>query len=357
MYDLKELRKETPYYIYDLQVIRKQIITILNAFSKYAKFNLYYSIKANNCKEILEEISKFNIGVSVSSMEEYNAANDVGFKNISYTAPMITPEVLELAKENKIKINLNNASELNNKLTNIGLRINPKIGWSYLKDHAAASEDSQFGVPLEEVSQLDLSKISRLHMHTSSDSYEIALFIRALKKILNIAKDYPNITEINIGGGIGTPIDEGVSEFNMELFASKIIQIIEQFNKTYARELILNFEPGSYIVRAAGNYVCKIISLDKKQGKLFYFTDGTKHHLHGLATIGKIQFITNSKQKKLAKLVGRTCQRSDILLEQELPILHRGDFVIIKYAGAYCEVAANQFHALKLPKNYFINLT
>lgn len=347
-------KNHTPFYLYNQGVIGEQIQKIKAAFSSYENFELLYAIKANYSDIVLAEIRKAQIGVAVSSLGELKKALKNKIKTISYTAPFAPKEAIQLARKNKTELNFNNYSELiDSCLDNAGVRINPEIGWSYLDDYQAGSSSSQFGIPYKEALKMDLSKVTRLHMHTSSDSYKVDVFIEGLKRLLQVAEKFPRITTINLGGGIAVPIGRVEKEFDIKLYAKKIITIILEFNKRNNRNLKIQIEPGNFIVRPAVYYVSKVIATEKKKDKLFYFADGTKHHLRGLSNIEKIDFITTADKKINASIIGCTCQRSDILFAgTKIPTLKIGDLVIIPMVGAYCLVQNDNFHLLNRPKEF-----
>ncbi|EFK96101.1 Diaminopimelate decarboxylase [sediment metagenome] len=354
---IQKHKNKTPFYLCDKGIISEQIKKIQVAFSTYKNFELLYAIKANYSDIVLEEIKKTNIGVAVSSLNELKKVLQYNFKTISYTAPYISKEVLSLAIKNKVEINYNNFSDFqDSKIKNAGVRLNPEIGWSYFKDFSAGVIGSQFGISWKEALNLDLSQVTRLHMHTSSDSYNISFFIQGLKRLLKIAVKYPNISTINIGGGIATPIGRDEKEFDIKLYATEIIELIELFNKKHQRNLRIQIEPGNYIVRPSIYYVCKIQAMDKKNNSLCYYTDGTKHHLRGIFNIQKINFITKSKEKSKAKIFGCTCQRADVIYDDlEIPKLVVGDLAVIPMTGAYCLVQSDNFHLLDKPYEFSFN--
>lgn len=350
---IKTGERETPYFLYDLQSVRSQIESIKKAFSSYENFQLFYAVKANSSELILKEIKKQDIGIAASSLQELRLAKKLKFRKISYTAPF----VVENEIPSEVELNFNNLSELKNSgRKNIGLRINPEIGWSFVKAYCAGEKGSQLGIPYDEAMQADLSKISRLHMHTSSDCYDVNIFISALERILKIAEKFSNINTINIGGGIAVPILKNDELFDINSFAEKIIEKLNRFNIKNKRKLLLQMEPGNYIVRQAGYYICKVFSADKKGETQFFFANGTMHHLRGLSMIEKIDFISNAKKTGSGALCGCTCQRSDIIYQsQKMPSLRTGDLAVVSATGAYCMTQADNFHLLEKPKEYFLN--
>lgn len=353
---LIENKIETPCFVYNLEKIKNNILKITRAFSGYKNFELFYAVKANNNKEILQIMVKQGLSLHVSSKEELIYALKLKPKNISYTAPIFSKEVLKLWKKHKFEININNSLDINyfknNK--NLGIRINPLIGWAYFGGTKAGGKFSQFGVPINEIKQGILKSISRLHCHTSSDSYKYKLFFKQLKLLLKISSKYENIKIINIGGGIATAISKNEPSFKINLFASRIIAILNNFNKKYNRNIKLQLELGNYLVRNSGIYITQVVQVEKKFGKNYVFTDGTMHHLRG----SDINYIITKNTKKTQKksfVIGKTCQRSDLFIKNyNLPKVKIHDNLIIERVGAYCMSQADNFNLVPKPKEYII---
>lgn len=350
--------KNTPFFLYNIQTLRRQINIVKNCFASYKNFELYFAMKANNNKVILREIIKNGLGLHVSTIQELKLAQSLKCKKISYTAPIIKEEIIQLQKIDNFEINLNNKSDFNllpSDIKNIGIRINPLIGWSETKKTKAGGKFSQFGIPIDELDTKILQKITGLHCHTSSDSFKQSIYINQLKKLLKLAKKNKRITSINIGGGIGVPIWKNEKIFNMPEFSEKIIKTLNDFNKNNSTPIKLKLEIGNYLVRESGLYICKVIQTEKKFGRKFIFTNGTTHHLRGICP-DSANYITGSKKTESSTIIGCTCQRDDILFKSEnIPFLKKNDLILISNTGAYCSSQADNFHLIPKPKEYFNN--
>ena len=68
----------TPYYCYDLSLLRNTIGTIQKEISGFP-FVVHYAVKANANPRILEEISKTGLGADLVSGNEILAALKAGF--------------------------------------------------------------------------------------------------------------------------------------------------------------------------------------------------------------------------------------------------------------------------------------
>ncbi|MCH7828551.1 hypothetical protein IH982_01615 [Patescibacteria group bacterium] len=346
----KALSERTPVFLYDVNHVKGQVERIKNAFSSYTNFKLLYAVKANNNPEILKQLSRMGLGFHVSSLEELKAARKVS-KDISFTGPVLTSEILQYIKRNSVKANANSIPDLKKiaSMKDVGLRINPRIGWSYGAGIASGSKESHFGVSPEEFRSIPAklrNRITRLHMHTSSDSYRIGLFIEAFQRLLKITEKHPSVLVINIGGGIAAPIGSEESEFDITTYAKRIIAEAEKFGKKHKRILKIQVEPGNYIVRGAGYYIVRIHSVLQRRGRYYFFSDGTIHHIRGLLNERR-PYSFRKSPLVYGAILGASCQVGDILVPfKKMPKLREGDLVAIPKAGAYCAVQAAQFNMI-----------
>ena len=70
----KALEKlSTPAYIYDLPLLRRNVLEALTESKKYG-YKIHYAIKANNNPRILEELQKLGLGADCVSGQEIDLA-------------------------------------------------------------------------------------------------------------------------------------------------------------------------------------------------------------------------------------------------------------------------------------------
>ena len=131
-------KRQTPFYLYSLNQIRKNIKQIKSSFKKFDPM-ICYAIKANSNLSILKELKKNNLGADVVSLGELKLALKAGIKpnKIVFSGVGKTDEEIKFAIEkNILSINaestneiglINNISKKFRKITTIGIRINPDI--------------------------------------------------------------------------------------------------------------------------------------------------------------------------------------------------------------------------------------
>ncbi len=89
---------KTPYYQYDLQLLRQTLDAATREANKYG-YTLHYAVKANANPVILNEISSYGLGADCVSGNEISAALSGGFnpKGIVFAGVGKTDEEIELA--------------------------------------------------------------------------------------------------------------------------------------------------------------------------------------------------------------------------------------------------------------------
>ncbi|MCB0483973.1 MAG: diaminopimelate decarboxylase, partial [Flavobacteriales bacterium] len=77
---LKEFGKhETPFYYYDLRLLRENIAALQTALAAHQDFRVHYALKANFDEKVLRIISAAGLGADCVSGGEVQRALDTGF--------------------------------------------------------------------------------------------------------------------------------------------------------------------------------------------------------------------------------------------------------------------------------------
>ena len=70
---------ETPFYYYDVKVLRDTLATINQEIGKYENFQVHYAVKANANHKVLSIIRESGLGADCVSGGEVRAAVQAGF--------------------------------------------------------------------------------------------------------------------------------------------------------------------------------------------------------------------------------------------------------------------------------------
>jgi len=174
---------ETPFYLYDINLLRQTLESATALASKYG-FKMHYAIKANYDPHILSVIKEFGLGIDCASAGEIRCAIEAGFdpSGIVYAGVGKKDKEVEYAISAGIfSINCESLQELElidriagrlGKVQDIALRINPDIDPKTNSCIDTGQADSKFGISYEEVmenSKLIQSykniRIRGMHLH------------------------------------------------------------------------------------------------------------------------------------------------------------------------------------------------
>ena len=133
---LKEL--ETPFYLYDINLLRQTLNSVVSESKKY-NYKVHYAIKANYDDHLLSIIREYGLGIDCASANEVRKAIELGFdpKTIVYAGVGKRDKEIRYAiEQNILALNCESIEELQvinaiaaemGRRVDVGLRVNPDI--------------------------------------------------------------------------------------------------------------------------------------------------------------------------------------------------------------------------------------
>ncbi len=373
----KLTKLKTPFYFYDLDLLDKTILSLKESLDP--NYSVYYAIKANNNSKIIKLIKDHDLGIDAVSGEEINKSlnNSIKPKKIVFAGVGKTKDEIIFAIRKKIylfncesfdEISLIDkiSNELNVK-TKIAIRLNPNIDSRSHKYIKTGMFDSKFGIQIDHLAEI-LEKIKKLnhidlkgyHFHLGSQIDDLGVF-RKLCKVSNEINIYLknknfNITDINLGGGLGINYKE--PDLNLIPDFNSYFQIFKK-NLIYFDNQKIHFELGRSIVGQSGSLFSSILYLKKSFNKHFIIIDAGMTELIRPALYNAQHHIENlSSNKKEIKydVVGPLCESSDTFAKDYyLNQSKIGDLIVIRSSGAYGEVMSSNYNLRKKVKAYYSN--
>ncbi|MBR5685698.1 MAG: diaminopimelate decarboxylase [Muribaculaceae bacterium] len=367
----------TPFYYYDLDVLRKTLDEI-NRLTADECCLVHYAVKANGNPRILKEIKSHGLGADLVSGGEIKAALEAGIpaSMMTYSGVGKTDWEIRLGVENEIGcFNVESIPELEvineiaglmDKTANIAIRVNPDIDAHTHKYITTGTADNKFGICLEDLEQvitlamkLPHVHLKGLHFHIGSQIVEMKpyemLCDAANKLIDNYERQGINFETINMGGGLG--IDYGHPDEHP-------LPELERFINTFKKRLNLragqqlHFELGRSIVGQCGTLICRVLYVKENRNKRFVIVDAGMTDLIRPALYEAHHLVHNltSRQDEVETydVVGPVCESTDVFAHDcRLPITRRGDLIAIRSAGAYGESMASTYNMRALPLSIF----
>ena len=349
----------TPLYVYHAEKIKEQYSRLQSAFSTSdAKF--FYAAKALTNINILKYIRSIGCNVDCSSINEVLLAIKAGFEpqNILYTSNNIAFSEIETAQQVGVNINIDSLSNLEKfgkkygHSYPVGMRLRPNIMAGGNLKISTGHGDSKFGVPLEQIDKVvqvaNSTKlfIRGLHIHTGSDIKDVEVFAKGIEVLFDVAKQFPELEFLDLGGGFKVPYEPGEEGTDIELLGKKVKEEFELYEKKYNRHLQVWLEPGKFLVSEAGYFITKVNVIKESTSIIFAGVDSGLNHFIRPMFYGAYHAIENisnpSGEKRHYHIVGNICETDTFAENRLLPEVKEGDLLVFRNAGAYgFEMASN----------------
>lgn len=365
---------ETPFYFYDLDVLRSTL-DLVKKQADLNGFEVHYALKSNPNPRILKLIASYGFGADCVSGNEVAAAIEAGFSKsaIVFAGVGKTDKEIEFGIRSdifcfncesipEIEVISHIASKLG-KTARIALRINPYIDAHTHKYITTGIEESKFGINtwelgdvVNKLSSLSNVSLTGIHFHVGSQITRMSVFKSLCTKINELQEWFSernfDLKVINVGGGLG--IDYENPENNPEF--NEYFSLLKEFIDLKPGQKI-HMEPGRSIVGQCGSLISRVLYIKKGSNTTFAIIDAGMTDLIRPALYQakhKIENLTSSGGLLKYDVVGPVCESSDTFGKLiELPETQRGDFLAIRSAGAYGEAMASRYNLRNLAASVF----
>ncbi|MBQ0023878.1 MAG: diaminopimelate decarboxylase [Prevotellaceae bacterium] len=377
MYPLEKFTNiRTPFYYYDMDLLRQTLSVINTETEKYGNYFVHYAVKANANLKVLKVINEYGLGIDCVSGGEIEQVLAAGFpaNKIVFAGVGKSDWEIELGLDKEIFcFNVESIPELEvineiagskGKVATVCFRINPNVGAHTHANITTGLAENKFGIAMEDMEKfIHLAKSLKniqfkgLHFHIGSQILEMDDFV-ALSNRINELQDKLEasglaIEIINVGGGLG--IDYQNPEENP-------VPNFADYFATYNKHLKLrpgqtvHFELGRSIVAQCGALITKVNYVKEGSFKKFAIVDAGMTDLIRPALYDahhKIINLSSTEAEETYDVVGPICESSDVFDKAiQLPKTKRGDYLALLSAGAYGEIMASSYNCRKLPIGY-----
>lgn len=369
----------TPYYAYDLALLRRTLEAAKAAASPY-NFHVHYAMKANVDPKVLELIREYGFGADCVSGNEIRRAIETGFRSSHVVFAGVgksDEEILYGLQQDILCFNCESLPEMEvinqlagqqAKKARIALRINPNVHANTHHYITTGLEENKFGISLHELPQvLDAMKeltnleLTGIHFHIGSQITDLGVFRSLCTRVNEIQEWFTSrliqLKVINVGGGLGVnyhdPENHPVPDFK------SYFDIFPKFLQVRPGQQV-HFELGRAFVAQCGYLISRVLYVKKGVQTNFAILDAGMTELIRPAlyqAYHKIENLTPSPGATTARydVVGPVCESSDCFGKAlDLPEVKRGDLIAIRTAGAYGEVMASHYNLRKLEKTVYL---
>ena len=368
------LHIETPFYYYDMALLRATLATIMHEIAPYPNYHVHYALKANANPKLLHIIQQAGLGADCVSGGEVQVAIDAGFpadKVVYAGVGKSDREILTALHHDIFCFNVESIPELQviselatqeGKVARVCLRINPDVEAHTHTHIITGMAENKFGIALKDMLQVvelanELPNIhfEGLHFHIGSQITNMQDYVALCQRINEIQHQlhkhgiYPSV--INVGGGLGIDYHEPEAHPipNFKIY----FQVFEQYLHLRP-EQSLHFELGRSVVGQCGSLITQVLYVKQTSTKQFAIVDAGMTELIRPALYQAKHKIVNltaqtDKHEKY-DVVGPICESSDVFDKDVLlPTTQRGDLLAIRSAGAYGESMASTYNCRPLP--------
>ena len=315
---------------------------------------------------------------------------DLDKNKIYYSAPGKTLKDIEVAinESNLIADSIEEIRRINmvskslNKVTEIGVRLNPDF----------SGKASKFGVD-EDIfydflhnNSCQNIKIVGIHVHLKSQELNVETLANYYKNMFLLVEKVQNtlsykLKYVNMGSGMGIQYSKSDVPLDLDRLKNLVKDNLSEFKK-HNPDITIFIETGRYVTAKSGFYIMKVLDKKVSYGTTYLILKNT---LNGFIKPSVIKLVskyekenpvsweplftskdafeiltfkeeTNKKEK--VTLVGNLCTATDVIAEDiVLPSMDCGDIIVINNAGSYAAVLSPmQFSSQEKPVEVFLSV-
>jgi bifunctional diaminopimelate decarboxylase / aspartate kinase len=349
--------RESAAYVYDSQTLDAAIAAVLGVKSvkRWA-----YAMKANWHPKILRRIYDAGLTLECVSQGElthaFASVPALDPRRVLFTPNFAPRAEYEFGFETDVRVTLDNLYPLKMwpdvfRGREIFLRIDPGFGRGHHSHVRTAGLHTKFGIPISELDELiDLAKacdvrVTGLHAHTGSGIFDVSNWTETGALLAQLARRFPQVAVVDLGGGIGVPDQSGHGEFDLGVLERGVAALAREFP-----HIEFWMEPGRFLVAKAGVLVAVVTQL-KGKGDVQYVGVATgMNSLIRPALYGAHHDIRNltrlsEPMSRRVNVVGPICESADQLgADRWLPQTYEGDVLLIANCGAYGYAMASNYN-------------
>ena len=360
------VRHGTPAYFYCGDRIAANVARLREHLATIGRpVPLLYAMKSNRFEPVLRRLRELGVGLDVSSPGELHWARACGFDDstLSFTAGSLSTADYEVfAKAPKVWINADSLTALRRLAQlspgrELGLRINPAAGLGYGNNDLvrySGTRPTKFGVyrdrfaeALHRAHELGL-RLTGLHCHAGCGflTPQLPALAEVFARIGDFLDAAPDITQLNLGGGLGIPLTSSDAPLDLAAWAALVRQ-----HFAHRQNLRLEFEPGDYLVKDAGVLLTEVTQVEEKGGRTFVGVNAgfnvhpepAFYHL----PLEPVPVVRRPGPSRLVTIAGNINEALDLwATDFELPEVREGDILAFLNAGGYGAAMASR-HCLR----------
>lgn len=369
----------TPFYLYDESAIIDNAKEFINLFSWAPSFINYFAVKACPTPSIIKRLFDLGFGADCSSLPELELSHKCGLdgSKIMMTSNDTPEEEFVRAHELGAIINLDDITHIETMEKALGC-IPEKICFRYNPGPDRTGNviignpvEAKYGVTKSQVVEcyriMKEKGVKHFGIQTMVASNELDgdFIIETARMIFELCNTIYNETGIKLefvdfGGGVGIPYKPEQEPMDLNYVSDEIRKLYEKLIVANNLDpLQISFELGRYILGPYGYLISKVRHVTRKY-KDYVGLDSCMADLmrpalygayHHISVLGK----SDMKKDKIYDVTGSLCENNDkFAIDRELPVLEKGDIVVIHDAGAHGHAMGFNYNAKLRSAEYLL---
>ena len=359
----------TPFYIYDFDVIERQVVALRDVLPSVVE--LAYAVKANPALAVVAHLGRLGLGADVASGGELETVRRAGIgpERVVMTGPGKRDDELRAAVAAGIRaVTVESPGELA-RLEAIAAesgRRQPVLLRAAVSDHARlervrlVGDDGagKFGMDAADLTAAARTAVASpyldllgLHAFGASNVLDagalvehVAATVRAARRLALAAGT--TLRLVDTGGGLGIPYEPDEQSLDLSRLGSGLAAITQTWAADpLLAEARLLLEPGRFLVGPAGAYVARVVDRKTVDGAAVAILDGGVHHVLRPALVGQEHRIraVSARSQAVASdpmvpvtVAGPLCSGLDVFSQAAIMTPPEvGDLIAILDVGAY----------------------
>ncbi|MBU9727474.1 diaminopimelate decarboxylase [Diplocloster modestus] len=366
----------TPLYVYNERILRSRCRRLKNLVT-YPDFVVDYSAKANSNPALLQIVRSEGLEADAMSPGEIYMEKLAGFTSdeIFYICNNVSEEEMRYAIDEGVTVSVDSLSQLEQfgQLCpggRVAVRFNPGVGAGHHSKVVTAGKKTKFGVDpscVPQVKQLldqyHLTLVG-INQHIGSLFMTDQAFLDSLPSLFSIARQFPGLSFIDLGGGFGIPYKKGQGEQPLDLssLGPRLDQALYDFAKEYGSPVTFRIEPGRYISAECSVLLGQVHAVKYNHSHKYIGCDIGFHILARPVLYDSYHEVeiyresdAPSTRLEEVTIVGNICESGDILAScRTLPEIFRHDILGIQDAGAYGYTMSSNYNNRLRPAEILI---
>ena len=324
-----------------------------------------YAMKANSNLAVLNLLARLGSGfdiVSGGELARVHAAGGDPAKTVFSGVGKTASEMEEALGVGIRCFNVESAAELEvlnavagrvGKVAPISIRVNPDVDPKTHPYIATGLKESKFGVAFNDAPALYRHAATLPHVdvqgidcHIGSQITDLAVYVETAEKMFGLVDAIEGVgialRHIDLGGGLGIRYRDEVT-----IEPSAYARAVRRALGTRPHELL--FEPGRYLVGAAGLLLTRVLYLKPGATQDFAIVDAAMNDLLRPALYDAWHPVDavrpHDGESRRWQIVGPVCESADFLARDRALVLAAGDLLAVRAAGAYAFAMSSNYNS------------